>query len=92
MVVMMRDDDGGDDGSDASLVKLVLGKMDINVLRWFDHVENMEYEIIVKRVFGEKVDGVDGSRARGIPKMRWMDSLKASLERKGINVEEQEGA
>jgi hypothetical protein len=31
---------------------------------------------------------VDGSRARGRPKIRWMDSLKASLERMVMNVEE----
>jgi hypothetical protein len=42
-------------------------------------------ERIVKRVYSAKVEG---SRAIGRPKMRWMDNVKASVERKGMNVEE----
>jgi hypothetical protein len=36
-------------------------RMDINVLRWYGHVERMEEERIVKRVYSAKVEG---SRAR----------------------------
>jgi hypothetical protein len=41
-------------------------RMDINVLRWYDHVERMEEERMVKRVYVAKVEC---SRTRG----RWMD-------------------
>jgi hypothetical protein len=47
----------------------------------------MGEERIVKRVYSAKVEG---SRARGRPKIRWMDSVKASAERnecgRGENV------
>jgi hypothetical protein len=45
----------------------------------------MEEERIVKIVYSAKVEG---SRARGRLKMRWMDNVKASVGRKGLNVEE----
>jgi hypothetical protein len=49
-----------------------------NVLKWYGHVERMEKERIVKRVYSAKVEG---SRARGRPKIKWKDSVKASVER-----------
>jgi hypothetical protein len=45
----------------------------------------MEEEQMVKRVYGAKVEG---SKAGGRLKIKWMDSVKASVERKGMNVEE----
>jgi hypothetical protein len=51
--------------------------MNRNVLRCYGHVKRMEEERIVKRVYIAKVEG---SRARGRPKMKWTDSVKASVE------------
>jgi hypothetical protein len=45
----------------------------------------MEEERIVKRVYSAKVEG---SRARGRPKMRWMDGVGASVKRNGTSIEE----
>jgi hypothetical protein len=38
-----------------------------NVLRWYHHVEMMEEERIIKSVYSARVEG---SRARGRPKIR----------------------
>jgi hypothetical protein len=45
----------------------------------------MEEEKMVKRVYIAKTEG---SRARGRPKLMWMDIVKVTVERKGMNVEE----
>jgi hypothetical protein len=68
-------------GSEVSIEE----RMGRNVLRCYGHMERMEEERIVKRVYSTKVEG---SKARGRAKMRWMDSVKASVESKGMNVEE----
>jgi hypothetical protein len=52
--------------------------MDRNVLMWYGHVERMEDERLVKRVY--YMAKVKGSRGR--PKLRWMDNVKAGVERK----------
>ena len=44
-------------------------RVDMNVLRWFEHVERMEDELMLKKVIKECVNGVG---ARGRPKV-WMD-------------------
>jgi hypothetical protein len=38
--------------------------MDINVLRWYGHVERMEEKIIVKKVYIAKVEGSMASEGR----------------------------
>jgi hypothetical protein len=68
-------------GSEVSIWEI----MDRNVLRLYGHLERMEEERIVKRVYIAKDEG---SRVRGRPKMRGMDCVKASVEIKGMNVEE----
>jgi hypothetical protein len=60
-------------------------RMYINALRRYGHVVRMEEERMVKIVYCAKIEG---SRARGRPKMRWMYGVKASVERKIMNVEE----
>jgi hypothetical protein len=52
--------------------------MDRNLLKWYGHVERMEGERMVKRVYGIKMEG---STARGRPKIRWMENVKASVDR-----------
>jgi hypothetical protein len=58
--------------------------MDRNVLRWYGHVERMEEERVVKRVY---MSNVEGSRKRGRPKLRWMDGVKAAVKWRGANIE-----
>jgi hypothetical protein len=41
--------------------------MDRNVLKCYGHVERMEEEIVVKRVY---MSNVEGSRKRGRPKLK----------------------
>ena len=45
-------------------------RVDMNVLRWFGHVERMDNERLLKKVMNAKVDG---RSARGRPGFGWMD-------------------
>ena len=45
-------------------------RVDMNVLRWFGHVERMDNEQLLKKVMNAKVDG---RSARGRPRFGWMD-------------------
>ena len=48
----------------------------MSVLRWFDHVERMDKERLLKKVMNAKVDG---RSARGRPRFGWMDEVKRFL-------------
>ena len=52
-------------------------RVDVNVLRWFGHVERMDNERLLKKVMNAKVDG---RSARGRPRFGWMDGVKESPE------------
>ena len=52
----------------------------MNVLRWFDHVERMDNERLLKKVMNAKVDG---RSARGRPRFGWMDGVKKALNVRG---------
>ena len=58
-------------------------KSDEGVLRWFGHVERMESDRIAKRVY---VSECAGSRSVGRPRKRWNDTVKGSLEKRGLDV------
>ena len=60
-------------------------RMDQGVMRWFGHVERMGDDRLVKRVYDSEVRGV---RRRGRPRKSWMDGLKETLERRGLNIHE----
>ena len=60
-------------------------RMDQGVLRWFGHVERMGNERLVKRVYDSEVRGV---RSRGRPRKSWMNGVKETLGRKGLNIQE----
>ena len=60
-------------------------RMDQGLLRWFGHVERMGDERLAKRVYESDVRGV---RRRGRPRKCWMDGVKETLERKGLNIQE----
>ena len=51
------------------------GRVDMNVLRWFGHVERMDNERLLKKVRSAKVDG---RSARGRPRFGWMDGVRES--------------
>ena len=49
-------------------------RVDVNVLRWFGHVERMDNERLLKKVMNAEVDG---RSARGRPRFGWMDGVKS---------------
>jgi hypothetical protein len=49
---------------------IICVRIDRNVLRLYVHVERMEEEKMVKRVYWSRSEG---SRGKGRPKLRWMD-------------------
>ena len=51
-------------------------RVDMNVFRWFGHVERMDNERLLKKVMNAKVDG---RSARGRPRFRRMDGVKRAL-------------
>ena len=54
------------------------------VLRWFGNVERMDDYRMARRVFMAEVSG---GRARGRPRLGWMDSVKVALGNRGMKVE-----
>ena len=60
-------------------------RVDMNVLRWFGHVERMDNERLLKKVMNVKVDG---RSARGRPRFGWMDGVKRALNDRGMDVRE----
>ena len=48
-------------------------RVDMNVLRWFSHVERMDNELLLKKVMNVKVDG---KSARGRHRFGWMDGVR----------------
>ena len=67
----------------------LLARVDMNVLRWFGHVERMDNERLLKKVMNAKVDG---RNARGRPKFGWMDGAKRALNDWRMYVEASERA
>ena len=60
-------------------------RVDLNVLRWFGHVERMENDRLLKRVMNARVNG---RGARGRPRLGWMDGVKRALQERGMDVGE----
>ena len=50
-------------------------RVESNLLQWFGHIERMEEEILVRKVYRETVDG---NRRRGRPKRRWEDEVRVN--------------
>ena len=65
--------------------KELAARVDMNVLRWFGHVERMDNERLTKRVTNSKVDG---RNVRGRPRFGWMDGVKKAVSERGIDVRE----
>ena len=60
-------------------------RVDMNVLRWFGHVERMDNERLLKKVMNAKVDW---RSARGRPRFGWMDGVKRALNDRRMDVRE----
>ena len=60
-------------------------RVDMNVLRWFGHVERMDNERLLKKVMNAKVDG---RSARGRPRFGWMDEVKKALNDRRMDMRE----
>ena len=58
-------------------------RIDEGILQWFSHVERIERERIVKRVY---VGECDGSGSEGRPWKRWIDTVKECLRKKGLDI------
>ena len=58
-------------------------RIDEGVLRWFSHMERMERDRIAKRVY---VGECAGSRSVGRSRMRWIDTVKECLMKRGLDV------
>ena len=56
-------------------------RIDERVLRWFGHVERMERDMIIKRVY---VGKFAGSCSVGRPRKKWIDTVKECLKKRGV--------
>ena len=70
------------------VTKRVDERTDEGVLRWFDHMERMENDRIVKRVY---VVECAISRSVGRPRKRWIDTVKDCLRKRGLDVRQGKG-
>ena len=60
-------------------------RVDQGLLRWFGHVERMGDERLVKRVYESDIRGV---RRRGRPRKSWINGVKETLEKRGLNIQD----
>ena len=58
-------------------------RVDVNVLRWFGHVERMDNERLLKKVMNAKVNG---RSAGGRPRFGWMDGVKRALNDRRLDM------
>ena len=58
-------------------------RADRRVLRWFGHVERIDEYRTARRVL---ISEVSGGRARGRPRLGWMDGVKVALGNRGMTV------
>ena len=60
-------------------------RVDMNVLRWFGHVERMDNERLLKKLMNAKVNG---KSVKGRPRFGWMDGVKRALNDRRMAVRE----
>ena len=60
-------------------------RVDMNVLRWFGHVERMDNERLLKKIMNAKVNG---RSARGRRRFGWMDGVRRALNDGRMDVRE----
>ena len=57
--------------------------LDEGILRWFGYVERMESDRIAKTDY---VGECAGSRSVGSPRVRWIDTMKECLKKRGLDI------
>ena len=68
----------------AGIERELASRADQRVLRWFGHVERMdEYRMARRVLLAELTSG----RARGRPRLGWMDRVKVAIGNRGMTVE-----
>ena len=65
------------------MTKGVDERIDEGVLRWLDHVERMEKDRIVKKVY---VGECAGSRSVGKPRKKWNNTVEECLKIRSLDV------
>ena len=65
--------------------KDLAARVDMNVLRWYGHVERMDGERMVKRVVNSSAEG---RNTRGRQRIGWMDGVKKALNDRGMDLKE----
>ena len=68
----------------AEIKRELASRADQRVLRWFGHVERMDYYRMARRVL---MTEVSGGQVRGRPRLTWMDRVKLALGNRGMTVE-----
>ena len=68
----------------AGIEREFASRADPRVLRWFGHVERMDEYLMDRRVLMAEVSG---GRARGRPRLGWMDGVKVALGNRGMMEE-----
>ena len=62
--------------------------VDMNVLRWFGHMERMDHERLLKKVMNAKVDE---RSVRGRSRFGWMNGIERALNDRRMDVREASG-
>ena len=84
VLVSRMDRVGNEEARRRAGIKIELAsRTDQRVLRWFGHVERMDYYRMARRVLMAE----SGGRVRGRPWLGWMDGVKAALGNRGMTVE-----
>ena len=60
-------------------------RVDMNVLRWFGHVERMYNKRLLKKVMNAKAEG---RGIQGRPRIGWMDGIRRALSDRRMNTRE----
>ena len=60
-------------------------RVDMNVMRWFGHMQRMDNERLLKKVMNAKVDG---RSARVSPRFGWMDGVERALNGRKMDMGE----
>ena len=71
-----------------SVSKGVDEKIDEGVLRWFGNVERMESDRIGERIYVGECAGI---RPVGMPRKRWINTVKDHLKKRGLDVRQPRG-
>ena len=71
-------------GRRAEIERELASRADQRVLRWFGHVERMDYYRMARTVLMAEVSG---GWVQGRPRLGWMDGVKVALGNRGMTVE-----